>query len=143
MHDERGSVLMLMPVAVLIFLVLGALCVDFGSVFTVKRELSNAAAAAANDAASQAIDVDRFYATGDVRLRPEVARAVAERSLASEGLDRLGATVVDVEIGADGATVTVVVRGRARYLFAKDVPGGPAGMDVTASSVAHAAELAR
>ena len=53
MHDERGSVLMLMPVAVLIFLVLGALCVDFGSVFTVKRELSNAAAAAANDAASR------------------------------------------------------------------------------------------
>jgi len=143
MRDDRGSVLMLMPAAVLIFLVLGALCVDFGSVFTVKRELSNAAAAAANDAASQAVDVDRFYTTGEVRLRPDVARAVAERSVASEGLDRLDAAVVDVEIGADGATVTVVVRGHARYLFAKAVPGGPAGMDVTASSVAHAAELAR
>ena len=141
MRDQRGSVLVLMPVAVLVFIVLGALCVDFGSAFTAKRELSNAAAAAANDAASEALDVDHFYATGEVRLRPEVARAVAERSLAAEELGRLEAVVEDVSVAADGFTVTVRLRGRAHYLFAKALPGGPEGVDVTASSTAHPAEV--
>jgi Flp pilus assembly protein TadG len=141
MREERGSVLMLMPAAVLIFLVLGALCVDFGATFSAKRELSNAAAAAANDVASRALDLDRFYTSGDLSLRADAARRVAERSVASMGLDRLDVVVDDVRIGGDGATVTVTVRGRARYLFARALPGGMDGMDVTASSTAHAAEL--
>jgi Flp pilus assembly protein TadG len=132
---------MLMPAAVLIFLILGALCVDFGSTFTAKRELANAAAAAANDAASRALDLDRFYTAGELRLRADVARRVADRSLASMGLDRLDVVVDDVRIGDDGTTVTVTVRGRTRYLFARALPGGMDGMDVTASSTAHAAEL--
>ena len=142
MRDDRGSVLMLMPAAALVFVVLGALCVDFGSVFVVKRELGNAAAAAANDAAAQAIDLDLFYATGEVRLRADVARAVAERSLAAEGLDRLDARIADVVVDVAGDSVTVTVRGRARYLFAKALPGGADGLDVTSSSTAHAADLA-
>jgi Flp pilus assembly protein TadG len=132
---------MLMPAAVLVFLVLGALCVDFGSTFSSKRELSNAAAAAANDVASRAIDLDRFYATGEVRLRADVARRVAERSLAAMGLERLDPVVEDVEIAADGLTVTVTVRARAHYLFARALPGGLDGMDIRSSSTAHAAEL--
>ena len=132
---------MLMPAAVLIFVVLGALCVDFGSTFTSKRELSNAAAAAANDAATQALDLDRFYGSGDVRLRDDLAWRVAERSVASMGLDRLAPVVEDVRISADGLTVTVTLRGRARYLFAGALPGGPEGMDIRTSSTAHAAEL--
>ena len=63
--------------------------------------------------------------------------------MASEGLDRLDAAVADVAIGADGRTVVVTIRGHAHYLFAKAVPGGPEGLDVTASSEAHAAELSR
>jgi Flp pilus assembly protein TadG len=141
MREQRGSVLMLMPAAVLVFLVLGALCVDFGGTFSAKRELSNAAAAAANDVASQAIDLDRFYGSGELRLRADVARRVAERSVAAMGLERLDAAVDEVVVGPDRRTVTVTLRGRARYLFAKAVPGGPEGMDVTASSTAHAAEL--
>jgi hypothetical protein len=140
-RDERGSVLMLMPAAVLIFLVLGALCVDFGSTFTSKRELSNAAAAAANDAATQALDLDRFYGSGEIVLRADLARRIAERSVAGMGLERLDPVVEDVRIAADGLTVTVVVRGRARYLFADALPGGMDGMDIRASSTAHASEL--
>jgi uncharacterized membrane protein len=140
MCEQRGSVLMLMPAAVLVFLVLGALCVDFGSTFTSKRELSNAAAAAANDAASQSIDLDRYYASGELRLRIDVARSVARRSLASMGLDRMAPEVEDVRIGTDGLTVTVVLRGRAHFLFAKALPGGLDGMDVRATSTAHAVE---
>ena len=90
--------------------------------------------------ASQAIDLDRFYGSGELRLRADVARRVAERSVAAMGLERLDAAVDAVVVGSDGRTVTVVVRGRARYLFAKAIPGGPDGMDVTVSSTAHAAE---
>jgi Flp pilus assembly protein TadG len=140
-REQRGSVLMLMPAAVLVFLVLGALCVDFGSTFAAKRELSNAAAAAANDAATQALDLDRFYASGDVGLRLELARRVAERSVAAMGLERLVPVVEDVRSAADGLTVTVTLRARARYLFARALPGGLDGMDIRASSTAHAAEL--
>ena len=141
MRDDRGSVLVLMPVAALVFIILGALCVDYGSVFVAKRELSNAATAAANDAASQAIDLDLFYATGALRLRPDVARAVAERSLAAEGLDRLRAEIAKVDVDDVGDTVTVTIRGRASYLFAKAVPGGRDGLYITASSSARATDI--
>ena len=132
---------MLMPAAVLVFLILGALCVDFGSVYAAKRELANAAAAAANDAATQAIDLDHFYATGDVRILQDRARAVAIRSIAAKGLDHLDATVSDVEVDVTGTHVTVTVHGRAHYLFAKAVPGGKEGTDVETSSEAEASEL--
>jgi Flp pilus assembly protein TadG len=132
---------MLMPAAVLVFLVLGALCVDYGSVFLAQRELSNAAAAAANDAAARAIDLDYLYATGNVRLLADRARVVAERSVAAKGLDHLDATVVDVQVDAAGTAVIVTVHGRAHYLFAKAVPGGKEGADVTAASEAEATEL--
>lgn len=140
-RDERGSVLMLMPAAVLVFLVLGAICVDFGSVYTAQRELANAAAAAANDVATQAIDLDHFYATGDVRILGDRARTIAERSVAAKGLDHLDASVADVAIDATGTHVTVTVHGRAHYLFAKAVPGGRDGTDVETSSEAEASEL--
>jgi hypothetical protein len=138
---QRGSVLMLMPAAVLVFLVLGALAVDYGSVFSTHRDLANAAAAAANDAATQALDIEHFYETGELRLLAERAWRIAEDSLASRNLERLDARVEDVRIGDGGTSVVVTVRGRARYLFAKAVPGGSDGLDVTASSEAHAADL--
>src|SRR5437773_1504898 len=88
---ERGSVLMLMPAAVLVFLILGALAVDYGGVFVTHRDLANAAAAAANDAATRSIDLSLFYETGEIRLIPERAWSIAEQSLAARGLDRLDA----------------------------------------------------
>ena len=132
---------MLMPAAVLIFLVLGAICVDFGGAYLAQRELSNAAAAAANDAASQAIDLPYFYETGEVRLLESVARRIAERSVEAKGLDRLDAHVVDVVISADGTRVQVVVAGRSSYLFAIAVPGGRDHVDIETSSEAEAAEI--
>ena len=135
---ERGSVLMLMPAAVLVFLVLGALCVDYGGAFVASRQLNNAAAAAANDAAVRALDLQHYYDTGEVRLLRDRAFAVAEASVAAKGLDHLDAVVEDVQVV--GTTVTVLVRGRASYLFARAVPGGADGIDVRASARAEAAE---
>lgn len=129
---------MLMPAAVLVFIVLGALCVDFGGAYAAERDLANAAAAAANDAATTAIDLPHLYATGEVRLVYERAAETARRSLLAKGLDRLQLTLDRVEV--DGATVTVHVRGRAPFIFAKALPGGPDGLDVSSSSTATAEE---
>lgn len=133
--------LLLLPAAVLVFLVLGGLAVDFTAAWSAERELAGAAAAAANDAASRAVDLDHLYATGELRLQPDEARLVAERSVAGAGLHRLGATVAEVEV--TGLTVRVTVRGRARHLFAGAVPGGPEGVDVEASATVTAEEPER
>ena len=95
MRDERASVLMLMPAAVLVFIVLGALCVDFASVYGAKRELSNAAAAAANDVASQALDVDPCVA-GELLHGTDFGDSQPERSGAVQVVG-----LVDVEYVAD------------------------------------------
>lgn len=136
MRDQRGSVLMLLPAAVLVFLVLGALSVDFGGVYAAQRELNDAAEAAANDAASRALDLSTLYGSGAPVIDPVLAEQVARASVASKGLDRLDAEVESVEV--DGATVTVRVKGRAQHLFAKAVPGGPAATDVRTSATAEA-----
>ena len=138
MREQRGSVLVLLPAAVLVFLVLGALCVDFGGVFSAQRELHVAAAAAASDAASRAIDLEVLYDTGEVRLVPSVAEEVVRRSIAAKGLDRLDPEVVAVEV--HGAVVTVRLRGRVRHLFARAVPGGSDGTDVVTTASAESAQ---
>jgi hypothetical protein len=130
---ERGSVLMLMPAAVLVFVVLGALVVDAALVYRAEREVSSLAAAAANDAAGAAVDLDSWYRDGTLRLDPAAAATVVRDRVAA---GRFGAEVVRVEVAGD--RVTVVVRGRAEHLFAKALPGAPGGTDVEASATATA-----
>ena len=137
---ERGSALMLMPAAVLVFVVLGAIAVDFSVAFLGEREVSNAAAAAANDAAGAALDQDRFYADGAVRLDPGVADRVGRTAVAAAGLDGLRDVQVRVAVATDAPVVTVTVSGRIPYVFAKALPGGPDGARVEASATATAQE---
>jgi Flp pilus assembly protein TadG len=138
-RPEGGSVLMLMPAAVLVFIVLGAIAVDFAVVFLGEREVANAAASAANDAASQAVDRDRIYATATVHLDPAVAARVAARSVAAAGLDgHLDGIVVTTRVTPGRPEVTVTVRARVHHRFASALPGGPEGVDVEATAVATA-----
>ena len=131
---------MLMPAAVLVFVVLGAIAVDFAVAFLAEREVSNAAAAAANDAAGAALDADRFYADGAVRLDRERAVEVGRAAVAAAGLDDLDEVDVQVRVAADAPVVTVTVSARARYVFATALPGGPDGVDVAATATATAEE---
>jgi Flp pilus assembly protein TadG len=131
---------MLMPAAVLVFVVLGAIAVDFAVAFLGEREVSNAAAAAANDAAGAALDRDRFYADGAIRLDPGMADRVGLTAVAAAGLDDLDDVEVRVEVAADAPVVTVTVSARVRYVFAKALPGGPDGVRVEASATATAEE---
>jgi len=131
---------MLMPAAVLVFVVLGAIAVDFAVAFLGEREVSNAAAAAANDAAGAALDRDRFYADGAVRLDPGAADRVGRAAVSAAGLDDLDDVDVRVRVAPDAAAVTVTVSARVRYLFAKALPGGPDGITVEATATATAEE---
>jgi Flp pilus assembly protein TadG len=137
---ERGSALALMPAAVLVFVVLGAIAVDFTVAFLAEREVSNAAAAAANDVAGAALDQERFYADGSVRLDPAAAQSIGRESVAAAGLDHLEGIDVQVSVRPDAPEVTVTVSATVGYVFAKALPGGPDGVDVEATATATAEE---
>jgi Flp pilus assembly protein TadG len=137
--SERGSALVLMPVAALIFVILGALALDAPVVFMAERELAGAAAAAANDAVTRGIDRDEFYRSGCVVVLPGAAQDVARRSVAAKELERSGLsmTVPEVDVRG-GSAVTVTLRGTAPHVFTRAVPGAPSDADVSATATATA-----
>ncbi len=138
-EDQDGSVLVLMPAAVLVFIILGALALDAAVVFMAERELAGAAAAAANDAVTRALDEGEFYDRGCVVLVPAVAADVVRASVAAKRLADAGISVGQPEVAVtDGARVTVTLRGRAPHLFAKALPGGPSTAAVSATATATA-----
>lgn len=132
---ERASALVLMPVAVLIFLVLGALAVDSAAVFLAQRQLANAAVAAANDAVA-AVDVDTYYGDGSFRLDRARVQQVAEETVARRGLDHLDAVVAVATV--QGAAVEVSITAQVDHIFSGAVPGGRTTADVAATAVADA-----
>ena len=134
---ERGSVLALLPAAVLIFVGLGGLAVDASLVFLGEREVANLAAAIANDAATQGIQVSRLYTTGELVIDPIRVQEVADAAVARSGLDHLHDLTVETEvIAAD--VVVVRVRAQVRSLFARALPQGVELRQVDASAEATA-----
>jgi hypothetical protein len=127
---------MLMPAAVLVVIVLGAIAVDQSVVYTRQRELVAAAEAAANDAAGYGLDRDAFYEDGKIRFDLARARAAAAAGLQARGID---ATPV-VSLTAGGTEVEVRLVTEVPYLFAKAVPGAP---DTTTVRAIATAELRR
>ncbi len=138
---QRGSVLMLVPAAVLVLVVLGAIAVDFSVAFLGQRELTNAAAAAANDAAT-AISESTFYEGGDgtgagtVRVDEDQSRRVVDRALLARA--PRGVVVVEKVVAASGSQVCVALRGRVNYVFARAVPGMADGARVEGRATATA-----
>ncbi len=125
--------LVLMPAAFLVFLVLGALAVDAAVVFLAQRQLANAAVAAANDAAA-AVDVERFYGDGSLRLSPTGAQQVAEESVARVDLDHLDDVRATVSVSDDAVEVTITAA--VDHIFSGAVPGGPTRAELAATAVA-------
>lgn len=129
---------MLMPAGVLIVIVLGALAVDSAILFLGERELADLTAAAANDAATVALDEEAFYRCGRLRLVADEAVEVAGTVSAARASD----AVTDVQISAevDNATappqVTVSATGTVRLIFTPAVPGTSRDRTVDARSIA-------
>ena len=78
MRRDRGSVLLLFPAGVLVVLLLGAIAVDASIAFLGQREIANAVAAAANDAATASLSDAAFYGSGDIALDQARATDLAE-----------------------------------------------------------------
>ena len=135
--------LLLVPAGVLVLFVLGAIAVDFAIAFMAQRELTSAAAAAANDAATAALSDAAFYEGGDggpgrIEIDDDAARGFVDRALAARR--PRGVSDVTTVVEAPGRQVCVTLTGRVEYLFAKAVPGGPRGTTVTGRAVATAVE---
>jgi hypothetical protein len=134
---ERGSVLALMPAAALVFVVLGSLAVDSAVAYLGEREVSNVASSVANDAATEGLDLERYYATGELVLLPARVQAVADAALGREAAGHLQDLRIDVEL-LDADRVLVRVRARVRSLFARALPSGLESREVGASAEATA-----
>lgn len=124
--------LMLMPAAVLIIIVLGALALDRAIVFGEQRELVQAAQAAANDAVAAGIDIDATRAGSELvhapgRIDDAVALTVAH-------LDEPGTTAA-WEIQGD--VLVVRLERRVDLVFGGAVPGGPSSQVITATARAE------
>lgn len=136
MKREDGSVLMLVPAAVLVLLVLGAICVDSAVVFLAQRDLANRTAAAANDIAGFAVSDDAFYdRSGVVALDDGRADAFVRLAFPTDRPPG-GLASWRADADADGDVVTVVAEAEVRSVFAKAIPGARDTTVVRARSVA-------
>ncbi|MDH3754933.1 MAG: pilus assembly protein TadG-related protein [Acidimicrobiia bacterium] len=139
LRRDRGSVMLLVPAGVLLVIILAAITVDFSHLYLERRELQSAAAAAANDAAVAAIDIDRIRAGDDPAEAIDFAAAnqIAQISVAAQDV----AGSVSVALVSDGSGrvgVEVTITRVVDYIFAPAVPGGPASKAVTGRAVAYA-----
>jgi Flp pilus assembly protein TadG len=140
---QGGSVLMLVPAAVLVLVVLGSIAVDFAIAFLGQRELTGAAAAAANDAAAAAISDATFYRgsgpdSDRIEVDDEAARGVVDAAVRARA--PRGVAVTGVSVQAPGAQVCVTLRGEVEYLFAKALPWAPHKASVEGRATATAVE---
>ncbi len=69
--------MLLFPAALLIMVALAAITVDSAIAFMAQRELVNATAAAANDAATEALSDTAFYRGDRIELSPSAVESVA------------------------------------------------------------------
>lgn len=97
-------------------LVVGGFSIDLWRVLTVRRSLAEAADASAA-AGANAIDLDRYRTTGELRLDPGLAVAWAEEALAAQadldalrGVSRLEADAEHVAIELEGEVELTLLR---------------------------------
>lgn len=134
--------LLLFPAAVLMVVAMAAVAVDSSIAFLGERELANATAAAANDAAGLAVSDRAFYEGGRIELDPAVVERVAVGRVRA-ALDGGRHRALAVEARAlppagpgCGWTVRVSARARLAYIFSPAVPGAPDSVTVGAATVA-------
>ena len=129
---------MLMPAGVLIVLILGALAVDSAVLFLGERELADLTAAAANDAATVALNEGSFYECGRLELDEDRAHEVATGAAQARVSDAVTLTGIDVDVrnDVDPPQVTVAAAGTVDLVFTPTLPGTSSTRAVEARSVA-------
>ncbi len=121
---EAGSIALLLPAAVLVLFVLGAIAVDLAVAQGGQRRLVDLAGTVATDVVGQ-VDVDAALATGATGIDLAAAQRHADRSAAAlVATDaRVSAARCAVSVAAD--EVTVSCRGTVEPVLAGRIVGGP------------------
>ena len=132
----------------LIMVALAAITVDSAIAFMAQRQLANATAAAANDAATGGLSDSAFYRNDRIELSSSAVEAVAVgRVLALVDPARhhgLAVTAVASPPAAAGCSWTVTVQASSRVdeLFGKAMPGSSGTVAVRAESTASPRQAA-
>ena len=122
---------------------LAAMTVDSAIAFLAQRELMNATAAAANDAATQALSDTSFYEENRIELSAAAVEAIAvARVLAVGDIGRHHGLAVTAEAVAPVAagcawTVRVAASSTVDELFGRAMPGSSGTVAVSARSSAR------
>ena len=138
---QRGSTLLLFPAALLIMVALAAITVDSAIAFQAQRELANATAAAANDAATEALSDRAFYEDDLIELSSAAVEAVAVARV-RQLVDTARHRGLDVRAVATAPapgcawTVEVTASSRVDELFGRAMPGSDGQAAVRAVSTA-------
>ncbi len=141
-EQERGSTLLLFPAALLIMVALAAMTVDSAIAFLAQRQLVNATAAAANDAATEGLSDEAFYEGNRIELSASEVEAVAvDRVFQLVDPARHHDLAVIAEALAAAAagcswTVRVMASSRVDEMFGKAIPGSSGDVAVRAQSTA-------
>jgi Flp pilus assembly protein TadG len=138
---QRGSTLLLFPAGLLIMVALAAITVDSAIAFQAQHELANATAAAANDAATEALSDRAFYEDDLIELSSAAVEAVAVqrvRQLVDTARHRELVVRAVATPPAQGCawTVQVTASSRVDELFGRAMPGSDGEAAVRAASVA-------
>lgn len=139
---EGGSTLLLFPAAMLIMVALAAMTVDSAIGFLAQRQLQDATAAAANDAATEAVSDRAFYEANRVELSPSAVEAVAIariHALIDQARHHdlvVNAEAIPPEYAGCAWTVRVFASSRVDELFGRAIPGSTGQVAVHAQSVA-------
>lgn len=124
---------MLVPAGVLVLVILAGIAVDSALAFATQRELTNQAAAIANDATTVTLSPSELQRGDQARPDPsEVDRYVRARL---GGFEANGCAVApgDIETEVQGPFVTVRAACRVPYVFSPAVPGAEGSTVVRAS----------
>ena len=139
---QRGSTLLLFPAALLIMMALAAITVDSAIAFMAQRQLVNATAAAANDAATRALSDRAFYEGDRIELTQSAVEAIAvDRVFQLVDPARHHGLNVTAEASAPAGagcswTVRVNASSRVDELFGRAMPGSSGQVAVHAQSTA-------
>ncbi|MDE0802207.1 MAG: hypothetical protein OSA99_02680 [Acidimicrobiales bacterium] len=100
---------MLMPAAVLIVLLLGAIAVDAAIVYLGQRQAYNVAFDAANDAVGAGFDAGIARETGEIVYSPDRVDEIAAEAVAASSISDLELVSTSIEGGVVAVTVEIQI----------------------------------
>lgn len=138
-RGDAGSTLALVPAGTLVLVLLGAIAVDLSMVFSAKRDLLDAAASAANDAAGAGVDAGSLRSGTDPVIDPVAAERVALRSLEAQRVHGLDARATRVTTDVVAGTVTVHLEADVEHVLGNvsRSDDGTTRIDATATATGH------